>query len=98
MTDELITGEVFGRENEAPSAYLQAQAQKPFAELLAPYEASHANLVAVLQGVSDAQARFKPGSGEGEDAWGIAQVIGHISGSEVRMAKRIRNLALGEEM
>jgi hypothetical protein len=98
MTNELITGEVFGQERDAPRAHLLTEAEKTFSQLREPYLESHVRLLGVLDGVSDTQARFLPGTGEGEDAWGIAQIVGHLAGSEARMAKRIRNLGLGEEM
>lgn len=98
MTTTDITGEIYGEEREGPRAYLLAQSEKPFSELRGPYEASHAALKAALAGVSEAQARFTPSSGEGEDAWGIAQVVRHVAGSEGRFATRVRNLGLGEEM
>ena len=97
MTTTNITGEIYGEERDAPRAYLTAQSQKPFAELRAPYEASHAALQTALAGVTESQARFTPASGEGEDAWGIAQIVRHL-GSEARFATRVRNLALGDEM
>ena len=33
MTNELITGEKFGEERDAPRAHLLTEAQKPFSEL-----------------------------------------------------------------
>jgi hypothetical protein len=95
---ELITGEKFGAERAAPRAHLLAEAQKPFSELQADLAAAHDNLRSVLQGVTDPQSRFQPSSGEGEDAWGIAQVLRHLGGSEGRFAKRVLNLGRGDEM
>ena len=98
MTNELITGEKFGEEREAPRAHLLAEAQKPFSELRGDLEEAQARLRSALQGVTDAQSRFQPKGGEGEDAWGIAQVLRHLGASEGRMAKRIINLGQGTEM
>src|SRR2546423_9450403 len=95
---DLITGEKFGEEREAPRAYLLAQAQKPFSELQGDLAAAHENLRNVLQDVTDPQSRFQPPGGEGEDAWGIAQVLRHLAGSEARFAKRVLNLGHGDEM
>src|SRR5436189_2672176 len=95
---DLITGETFGAEREAPRAHLLAEAEKPFSELQADLAAAHENLRQALEGVTDPQSRFQPKGGEGEDAWGIAQVIRHLGGSEGRMAKRIVNLGRGDEM
>ena len=96
--DNLITGEKFGEERDAPRAYLLAEAEKPFSELQSDLAAAHENLRHVLQRVSDPQSRFQPGTGEGEDAWGIAQVLRHLGASESRFAKRVLNLGRGDEM
>jgi len=98
MTNQLITGEKFGEEREAPRAHLLAETQKPFSELRGDLVKAQETLRSALQGVTDAQSRFAPSTGEGEDAWGIAQVVRHLGGSEGRMAKRIVNLGLGDEM
>jgi hypothetical protein len=98
MTNQLITGEKFGEERQAPRAHLLAEARKPFSVLRADLVASHQKLRAALAGVTEAQSRFQPKGGEGEDAWGIAQIVRHLGGSEGRMARRILNLAQGVEM
>jgi hypothetical protein len=99
MTNQqLITGEKFGEEREAPRAHLLAEAQKPFGELRGDLIEAQSKLRGALQGVTDGQSRFQPKGGEGEDAWGIAQVLRHLGGSEGRMAKRILNLGRGDEM
>lgn len=99
MTNQdLITGEKFGAERDAPRAHLLAEAQKPFSDLEADLAAAHENLRKVLEDVTDPQSRFQPASGEGEDAWGIAQILRHLGGSEGRFAKRVLNLGRGDEM
>src|SRR5690349_4266609 len=95
---ELITGEKFGVERDAPRAHLLSEAEKPFSELQADLAAAHENLRNVLSDVTDPQSRFEPSSGEGEDAWGIAQILGHLGGSEMRFARRVLNLGRGDEM
>jgi hypothetical protein len=77
---------------------LLAEAQKSFAELKGDLELAQKTIRGALQGVTDAQSRFQPAGGEGEDAWGIAQVLRHLGGSEGRMARRILNLGQGTEM
>src|SRR5207237_10430397 len=42
------------------------------------------------------QAQFTPASGEGEDAWGIAEVLRHIATTEPVMAQRVRLLGTGQ--
>jgi hypothetical protein len=95
---DLITGEKFGAERDAPRAHLLAEAEKPFSDLQADLAAAHENLRNVLEDVTDPQSRFQPKSGEGEDAWGIAQILRHLGGSEGRFAKRVLNLGRGDEM
>src|SRR3954465_13640141 len=95
---DLITGEKFGAERDAPRAHLLAEAEKPFSDLQADLAAAHENLRDVLEDVTDPQSRFQPSSGEGEDAWGIAQILRHLGGSEGRFAKLVLNLGRGDEM
>ncbi len=98
MTTTPITGEVFGQERDAPRAYLLAESQKQFSELRSAMEMAQQALRAALAGVTEAQARFEPGgAGEGEDAWGIAQILRHISGAQSRNAVRLRSLALATD-
>ncbi len=79
-------------------AQLLSQAEKPFSELLPPLREAHAAAMRVLEGVSEAQARFKPvqSSTDGEGAWCIAEVLRHLIQSEEGNADRIPRLARGE--
>ena len=79
MTNQLITGEKFGEERDAPRAHLLAEAQKPFSELRGDLDKAQETMRAALNGVTDAQSRFTPSTGEGEDAWGIAQIIRQVA-------------------
>jgi hypothetical protein len=96
--DNLITGEKFGEERDAPRAHLLAEAEKPFSALQSDLAAAHESLRRALDGVSDPQSRFQPAGGEGEDAWGIAQILRHLGASEGRFARRVLNLGRGDEM
>ena len=94
----LITGETWGENLDAVRAYLLSEAELPITSLRPKLESAHAELMAALDGVSDAQARFTPVMGEGEDAWGIAEVLRHIGTVEPTMAQRIRLLATGQSV
>jgi hypothetical protein len=93
-----MTGETWGDEVDPVRAFLISEAEKPFSELRLVVAASRARLVASLEGVSEAQMQFSPGSGEGEEAMGIAEVMGHLISIEAIFAARIRQLGLGEEI
>ena len=97
MTSTPITGEVWGEEEARARAYLLSEAQRPFAGIRPALEEARLALEAELQGVSETQARFRPPTGEGEDAWCIAEVVRHVIHVETAMALRVRALALGEE-
>jgi hypothetical protein len=92
----LITGETWGDNVESVRAYLLAQAEQPLGSLRASLEATRQEFRAALDGVSEAQAQFIPGTGEGEEAWGIAEVLRHVASIEPIMAERVRLLGNGE--
>jgi len=94
----LITGETWGDEVESVRAHILAQSAQPFAVLLPELAASRAELLAALEGVTDEQAEFRPGSGEGEEAWGIAEVLLHFASIETIMAERSRLLGAGDSV
>jgi DinB family protein len=96
VTTTPITGEVWGQDIDGPRAYMLREAEQPLAALAAKMATAHAGFIAALGGVSDAQARFAPASGEGEDAWGIAEVVRHVASIEPIMAERVRLLGMGE--
>jgi hypothetical protein len=92
----LITGETWGENVESVRAYLLAQAEQPLPSLRATLEATRQEFRAAVDGVGETQAQFTPGTGEGEDAWGIAEVLRHIASIEPIMADRVRRLGQGE--
>ena len=61
-------------------------------------EAARQEFRASVGGVSDAPAQFTRAVGEGEDAWGIAEVLRHIATIEPIMAERVRLLGTGESV
>jgi DinB superfamily len=97
-TSPLITGETWGENVDSVRAYLLEQAEQPLPALRPRLETARQELRAALNGVSEAQAQFTPGSGEGEDAWGIAEVLRHIASIEPIMADRVRLLGQGESV
>jgi hypothetical protein len=97
MTTTPITGETWGDEIEKPRAFIQAQAQQPFPALRADFEQAYEALTAGLQGVSETQAAFKPGRGDGEEDYSIAEVTRHLIHVSGLMALRIAGLAHGQE-
>jgi hypothetical protein len=97
MAPTPITGDVYG-EREARQRtrdFLLREAERPISELLKSAESALAEFEGVLDGVSSAQAAFKPG-GEGEEAFSIAKVARHVAGSGAIMASRLRSIGLGE--
>jgi len=96
VTTTPITGEVWGSDIESPRAYFLREAEQPLSALAAKCSDARADFIAALEHVSDAQAQFVPPTGEGEDAWGIAEVVRHIASIEPIMADRVRLLGSGE--
>ena len=95
-------------ERERVRSYLVSQAEKKtFAELTGVVEEARSAFLAEIEGVSEAQARFKPRrqalrqaqgaapAGDQED-WSIAEVLRHVIQSEEGLAARVRALAAGE--
>jgi hypothetical protein len=97
MTTTPITGDVWGDEVERSRAYILKEAEKPFPELRAGFENAYAAFVDQLSDVTDEQATFKPGRGEGEEDYSVAEVTRHIIQILPLMGARIRALARGEE-
>ena len=93
-----MTGETWGDEVDSVRQFLLAESEKPFAELRPIVAASRARLLASLEGVSESQLQFSPGIGEGEEALGIAEVMGHLISIEAIFAERIRQLGLGLDL
>jgi len=79
-------------------AHLLKESERPLAELRPKLAEAHQALLGALEGVSEGQAEFTPAVGEGEDAWGIAEVLRHLASVEVIMADRVRQLGTGEPL
>jgi DinB family protein len=92
----LITGETWGENVDGVHAFLLSEAERPLDDLRASLDTVRQEFRAALDGVSEAQGQFTPGSGEGEDAWGIAEVLRHIASVEPIMAERVRLLGSGQ--
>jgi hypothetical protein len=90
-----ITGETWGDEVDGVRVFLREEAEQPFSVLRPKVEEAHRTLTAALAGVSDHQAEFRPATGEGEDAWGIVEVLRHVVSVELMMADRLRALGSG---
>jgi hypothetical protein len=76
-------------------SYLTGQAEvKDFARLTRSIEDSRAALLAEVEGLSAAQAAFKP-QGDGEAGWCVLEVLRHVVHEEYERADQIEVLALG---
>jgi hypothetical protein len=93
-----ITGEKWGDVVHPVRDFLLAKSEQEFDAIRPRLDASHKAFVAAAEDLSEAQAAFRPSSGEGEDAWGIAEVLRHIASIEPIMADRIRLLGNGESV
>jgi hypothetical protein len=91
-----ITGETWGDEIDGVRAFILDEATQPFSALMPRLVEARQTLLAALVDVDETQAQFRPDTGEGEDAWGIAEVLRHIASIEAIMAHRIRLLGRGE--
>jgi hypothetical protein len=91
-----ITGETWGEIIEPVREHLLRESTQPIAVLRPKLDAAHAELLGALDGVTTAQAQLRPAEGEGEDAWGIAEVLRHVASAEALMAERVRLLGTGQ--
>ncbi len=73
-------------------SYVRHQAAKEPAAIRDVVQKGHDQLVAMLDGLSDAQAAFKPGA----DDWSVLEVLRHVVGSKRGVARRCAVLARGE--
>ncbi len=77
--------------------YLLGQAEKyDFIDLWPRVMAQRAAFLQGLEGVTDQQAAWEPGIGEGEEAWGILQVAQHLLRSTQNVMPIIEATARGE--
>ena len=90
-----LTGDTWGDVVEPVREFLLQQAKLPFSELRPKLAATRQGLLAAIDGVSEDQAAFRPATGEGEDAWGIAEALRHIASVEAIMAERVKQLGSG---
>jgi hypothetical protein len=81
---------------EEARARLLALGEQSFAELAVGLTQSHQRLLSAFAGVSETQARFKPPSGEGEEAWSIGEVLRHVIQATEGNATRIDRLSQGQ--
>jgi hypothetical protein len=95
MMAKPITGDTWGDVIDPVREHLLQLSEQPFAVLRPQLDEAHRGLVAALEGVSEGQAAFTPAVGEGEDAWGIAEVLRHLASVEMIMADRVRQLGTG---
>jgi hypothetical protein len=93
-----MTGDTWGDEVDSVRNFLLAESEKSFAELRPVVASARQRILASLEGTSTAQVQFRPKSGEGEDAMGIAEVMRHLTSIETIFAERIRQLGLGMEL
>jgi hypothetical protein len=91
-----ITGETWGDQIDPVKTHLQQESEQPFSVLRPRLQEAHAALFTSLNGVSESQAAFTPAVGEGEDAWGIAEVLRHVTTIEMLNADRVRQLGTGQ--
>jgi len=72
-------------------SYLEHQAKKDAPALIDLIEGSRTRLIAILDGVSEEQAAFKPAP----DQWSIADVVRHVIAAEEGVARIAESLAQG---
>ncbi|MEX0800113.1 MAG: DinB family protein [Dehalococcoidia bacterium] len=85
---------------EQAVSYAQHQAKKSLAELAELMERTGEDCARSLEGVSEAQAEFKPvlSDAEGHDEeWSMKEVLEHMLGSSKSINHEIANLAAGKE-
>jgi hypothetical protein len=93
-----ITGETWGDEIEPVKAYLAEESKQPLSALKAKLEESRRTLLGAVEGLSEAQAQFRAGSGNDEEDWGVAEALRHIASVEAIMADRVRALGNGQPL
>lgn len=73
-------------------AYLQHNAAKPPQEIAALVEKGHVQLFALIEGLSEAQASFKPSA----DEWSVLETMRHVVAGKRGVVYICRRLARGE--
>jgi hypothetical protein len=72
-------------------SYLEHQAKKDVPRILELIEEQRARLLALLGGVTDEQAAFRPGP----DQWSITDVLRHVVAAEEGVTRIVESLARG---
>jgi hypothetical protein len=72
-------------------SYLEHQAKKDAPRIVELIEEQRARLLALLDGVTDVQAAFRPAP----DQWSIADVLRHVIAAEEGVARIVESLARG---
>jgi hypothetical protein len=72
-------------------SYLEHQAKKDVPRILELIEEQRRRLLALLDGVTDEQAAFRPAP----DQWSIADVLRHVIAAEEGVARIVESLARG---
>ncbi len=72
-------------------SYIEHQAKKDAPAVMDLIEGSRTRLLALLDGVSEEQAAFRPGA----DEWSIADVLRHVIAAEEGVARIVESLARG---
>ena len=76
------------------TSYIKHNAQKEPAALRELVQQGHAQLAGLLDGLSDAQATFKPGA----DDWCVLEVLQHVATAKRGVARICTRLAAGETL
>jgi hypothetical protein len=77
---------------ERVTSYIKHNAQKEPAALRELVQQGHAQLTGLLDGLSDAQARYKPS----ENEWCVIEVLQHVATAKRGVARICTRLAAGE--
>jgi len=72
-------------------SYLEHQAKKDVPRIVELIEEQRGRLLALLDGVTDEQAAFRPGA----DQWSITDVLRHVIAAEEGVARIVESLARG---
>jgi hypothetical protein len=78
--------------------YLLSQTEKyDLVDLWPRVIAERLNYLQAIEGVTDAQAAWRPGHGEGEDAWSILEITQHITTWTRNVVAMLEAMSQGQE-
>jgi hypothetical protein len=78
--------------------YLLSQTQKyDLVDLWPRVIAERLNYLQAIEDVTEEQARWRPGHGEGEDAWGILEITQHLTGWTRNVLDMLEAMTQGRE-